>query len=67
MGSLVRLNAALDWIDEFDLLADIGCDHGYLAIEALKKGIPFIEVLTVHQLICNTHCCSNNGTLRWLY
>ena len=39
MGTLIRLNAALDWIDCNDLLADVGCDHGYLAIEALKKGV----------------------------
>ena len=45
MGSLVRLNAALDWIDLNDRLADIGCDHGYLAIEALKKGIPFVQLI----------------------
>lgn len=45
MGSLVRLNAALDWINNNDLLADIGCDHGYLAIEALKKGIPFVQLI----------------------
>ena len=37
MGSLVRLNAALDWVDVNDRLADIGCDHGYLAIEALNQ------------------------------
>ncbi len=45
MGSLVRLHAALDWIDQNDLLADIGCDHGYLAIEALKKGISFVQLI----------------------
>ena len=45
MGTLIRLNAALDWIDCNDLLADIGCDHGYLAIEALKKGVPFVQLI----------------------
>lgn len=45
MGSLVRLHSALDWIECNDLLADIGCDHGYLAIEALKKGIPFVQLI----------------------
>lgn len=45
MGSLVRLHAALEWIDCNDLLADIGCDHGYLAIEALKKGVSFVQLI----------------------
>ena len=45
MGTLIRLNAALEWIDCNDLLADIGCDHGYLAIEALKKGVPFVQLI----------------------
>lgn len=45
MSSFVRLNAALDWITTSDYLADIGCDHGYLAIDALKKGIPFVQLI----------------------
>ena len=45
MGSLVRLNAALDWINIDDTLADVGCDHGYLAIEALNKGISFVQLI----------------------
>lgn len=45
MATLIRLNAALDWIDTSDKLADIGCDHGYLAIEALKKGIKFVQLI----------------------
>ncbi len=45
MGSLVRLHAALDWINEDDLLADIGCDHGYLASLALQKGITFVQLI----------------------
>lgn len=45
MGSLVRLNAALDWVDVNDRLADIGCDHGYLAIEALNKGLSFVQLI----------------------
>lgn len=39
MPSFVRLNAALNYIDESDVLADVGCDHGYLGIEAIKKGV----------------------------
>ena len=45
MGSLVRLHAALDWINQDDLLADIGCDHGYLARLALEKGISFVQLI----------------------
>ncbi len=45
MASSVRLLAALEWINKNDLLADIGCDHGYLAIEALKKGVPFVQLI----------------------
>ena len=37
MGSLVRLHAALDWINQDDLLADIGCDHGLLSIYLANK------------------------------
>jgi tRNA A22 N-methylase len=46
MSSFVRLNAALTWITTSDYLADIGCDHGYLAIEALKNiEEPFLKGL----------------------
>ena len=45
MGSLVRLNAALEWINQDDLLADIGCDHGYLASMALDKGVSFVQLI----------------------
>ena len=33
----IRLKAILDYIEEHDHLADIGCDHGYLLIAALQK------------------------------
>ena len=45
MSLLVRLNSALDWIDVNDNLADIGCDHGYLADLAIKKGVPFVQLI----------------------
>lgn len=45
MSSLVRLNSALDWIDIDDKLADIGCDHGYLADLAFKKGVSFVQLI----------------------
>ena len=34
-----RLRTILDMIPKYDTLCDVGCDHGYLPIEALKKGI----------------------------
>lgn len=45
MSTKIRLNAALNWINEDDSLADIGCDHGYLAIDALKKGLRFVQLV----------------------
>lgn len=45
MSSMIRLFQALDWIDNNDSLADIGCDHGYLAIEAIKKGVSFVQLI----------------------
>lgn len=45
MSSMIRLSAALEWINNTDLLADIGCDHGYLAIDAIKKGVPFVQLI----------------------
>lgn len=41
----VRISKACEWIDMKDFLADVGCDHGYLAIEALKKGVSFVECI----------------------
>lgn len=45
MSTKIRLSAALNWINVDDYLADIGCDHGYLAIDALKKGIRFVQLV----------------------
>jgi tRNA (adenine22-N1)-methyltransferase len=33
-----RLEAALDLLTETEFLADVGCDHGYFPIEALRSG-----------------------------
>lgn len=38
-----RLKALLEFIDENDQIADIGCDHGYLLIAAVKKGVKFVQ------------------------
>ena len=34
-----RLNGVLQLMNNCSLLADIGCDHGYICIEAVSKGI----------------------------
>lgn len=34
-----RLEKVLSFIEPNDSLADVGCDHGYLALEAIKKGV----------------------------
>ena len=31
-----RLQAIIDWIDE-DIIADVGCDHAYVAVEAILE------------------------------
>lgn len=33
-----RLNYIVEAIPECNILADVGCDHGYVGIEALKRG-----------------------------
>ena len=34
-----RLQRLVDVIPQSDTLADVGCDHGYVGIEALKRGV----------------------------
>lgn len=40
-----RLQVVLDMIDIDAKLADIGCDHGYLAMHAIYKGIKKVELV----------------------
>lgn len=40
-----RLQKVLDYISIEDNLADIGCDHGYLAMEAINKGIKKVQLV----------------------
>lgn len=35
----IRLEAILSWLRPAESLLDVGCDHGYLPIEALRRGI----------------------------
>ncbi len=38
-----RIKKIIEYIDENDRVADIGCDHGYLGIGCLDKGVTFIQ------------------------
>lgn len=40
-----RLSKVLEYINEFDKVADIGADHGYLSIAMLEKGVKFVQVV----------------------
>ena len=40
-----RLQRVLDYIQIDDKLADIGCDHGYLSLYAIKKGVKFVQLV----------------------
>lgn len=40
-----RLKTASNYIDPTLNFADIGCDHGYLAIEAINKGVKFVQLI----------------------
>ncbi len=40
-----RLKKVLDYIEISDCVADIGCDHGYLALSALKKGVKMVQLV----------------------
>ncbi len=40
-----RLQKVLDYINVEDKLADIGCDHGYLSLYAIKKGVKFVQLV----------------------
>ena len=40
-----RLKKILEYIEPTAKLADVGCDHGYLAVEAINKGVSFVELI----------------------
>lgn len=40
-----RLEKIASYINKNDKLADVGCDHGYLAIYAIKKGVSYIQLI----------------------
>ena len=40
-----RLKVVLDYIENDDIVADIGCDHGYLGIACIEKGIKFVQLI----------------------
>lgn len=38
-----RISKILDFIDVEDKVADIGCDHGYLGLGCIQKGVTFVQ------------------------
>lgn len=38
-----RIQKIIEYIDIEDKVADIGCDHGYLGVGCLEKGIKFLQ------------------------
>lgn len=41
----IRLETVAQYLSQEDSLADIGCDHGYLGILAIQKGITFLQLI----------------------
>lgn len=41
----IRLQQVLKYISSDDYVADIGCDHGYLTIAAIEKGVKFVQLI----------------------
>lgn len=40
-----RLSKVLEYIENSDKIVDVGCDHGYLAKEALLKGVKLVQLV----------------------
>ncbi len=38
-----RIEKIIEYIDITDRVADIGCDHGYLCLGCLEKGVSFVQ------------------------
>lgn len=57
-----RLKYIVDVIPNCDVLADVGCDHGYVGIEALKRGVAGQVVFTDISSACLTKARLNCPT-----
>lgn len=55
-----RLQRLVDVIPKSDVLADVGCDHGYVGIEALKRGVArkviFVDISSQCLQKARTNC-----------
>ena len=51
----IRLQQVLKYISSDDYVADIGCDHGYLTIAAIEKGVKFVQLIDNKEAVSYTH------------
>lgn len=59
-----RIKAIVSFINPYKRIADVGCDHGYLIIEAFKQGINFAQAIDnkkgpLNQAIINLQSYTN--------
>jgi tRNA (adenine22-N1)-methyltransferase len=59
-----RIKAIASFINPYKRIADVGCDHGYLIIEAFKQGINFAQAIDnkkgpLNQAIINLQSYTN--------
>lgn len=61
----IRLNKLASLIPQCDTLADVGCDHGYIGIEALRRGVAkqvvFVDISPASLLKARCNCPDEFG------